>query len=90
MEPLLDAAATGAHPRRCPATTADDRPATRASTTRPTREPFLDERAHEIRVLCDYRDQLMHERNRLIGRLRWHLVRIAPEVEAQIGPAPLK
>jgi transposase len=31
---------------------------------------FLDEQAHEIRVLCDYRDQLMHERNRLINRLR--------------------
>src|SRR5947209_162441 len=51
---------------------------------------FLDEQAHEIRVLCDYRDQLMHERNRLINRLRWHLVRIAPEIEAQIGPAALK
>src|ERR1700744_1285167 len=46
---------------------------------------FLDEQAHEIRVLCDYRDQLMHERNRLINRLRWHLVRIAPVIEAQIG-----
>ena len=51
---------------------------------------FLDEQAHEIRVLCDYRDQLMHERNRLINRLRWHLVRIAPELEAQLGPAALK
>src|ERR1700734_46008 len=47
---------------------------------------FLDEQAHEIRVLCDYRDQLMHERARLINRLRWHLVRIAPEIESQIGP----
>ncbi|MGN6869480.1 MAG: IS110 family transposase [Solirubrobacteraceae bacterium] len=51
---------------------------------------FLDEQAHEIRVLCDYRDQLMHERNRLINRLRWHLVRIAPKIEAQLGPAALK
>jgi transposase len=51
---------------------------------------FLDEQAHEIRVLCDYRDQLMNERNRLISRLRWHLVRIAPEIEAQLGPAALK
>jgi transposase len=50
----------------------------------------LDEQAHEIRVLCDYRDQLMHERNRLINRLRWHLVRIAPQIEAQLGPAALK
>ncbi len=51
---------------------------------------FLDEQAHEIRVLCDYRDQLMNERTRLINRLRWHLVRIAPELEAQRGPAALK
>ena len=51
---------------------------------------FLDEQAHEIRVLCDYRDQLMSERTRLINRLRWHLVRIAPELEAQLGPAALK
>ncbi|MGN6868552.1 MAG: IS110 family transposase [Solirubrobacteraceae bacterium] len=51
---------------------------------------FLDEQAHEIRVLCDYRDQLMGERNRLICRLRWHLVRIAPKIEAQLGPAALK
>jgi transposase len=51
---------------------------------------FLDEQAHEIRVLCDYRDQLMHERNQVINRLRWLLVRIAPEVETQIGPAALK
>jgi transposase len=51
---------------------------------------FLDEQAHEIRLLCDYRDQLMHERVRLINRLRWHLVRIAPHLEAQIGPQALK
>ena len=51
---------------------------------------FLDEHAHQIRVLCDYRDQLMGERIRLISRLRWHLVRIAPEIEAQLGPAALK
>jgi transposase len=51
---------------------------------------FLDQQAHEIRVLCDYRDQLMHERNQLINRLRWLLVRIAPEIESQIGPAALK
>ena len=51
---------------------------------------FLDEQAHEIRVLCDYRDQLISERTKLINRLRWHLVRIAPELEAQLGPAALK
>ena len=36
----------------------------------------------EIRVLCDYRDQLISERTRMINRLRWHLVTIAPELEA--------
>jgi transposase len=51
---------------------------------------FLDQQAHDIRVLCDYRDQLMGERNQLINRMRWLLVRIAPEIEAQIGPAALK
>jgi transposase len=51
---------------------------------------FLDEQAHEIRVLNDYRDQLISERVRLISRLRWHLVQIAPELEAQIRPAGLE
>ena len=41
-------------------------------------------------MLCDYRDQLVSERTKLINRLRWHLVRIAPELEAQLGPAALK
>jgi transposase len=50
---------------------------------------FLDEQAHEIRVLNDYRRQLVSERVRLINRLRWHLVQIAPELEAQIKPAGL-
>jgi transposase len=50
---------------------------------------FLDQRAHEIRVLTDYRDQLINERVRLVNRLRWHLVQIAPELEARIRPAGL-
>ena len=50
---------------------------------------FLDEQAHEIRVLTDYRDQLINERVRLVNRLRWHLVQIAPELEAQVRPAGL-
>jgi transposase len=50
---------------------------------------FLDEQAHEIRLLNDYRRQLVSERVRLINRLRWHLVQIAPEIEAQIKPAGL-
>ena len=50
---------------------------------------FLDEQAHEIRLLNDYRDQLVNERVRLVNRLRWHLVQVAPELEAQIRPAGL-
>src|SRR5436305_1274527 len=45
--------------------------------------------AHEIRILNDYRRQLVSERVRLINRLRWHLVQIAPEIETQIKPAGL-
>ena len=51
---------------------------------------FTDQHALEIRVLCDYRDQIICERTRMINRLRWHLVTIAPELEAQLGPASLR
>ena len=51
---------------------------------------FTDEHALEIRVLCDYRDQIISERTRMINRLRWHLVTIAPELEAQLGQASLR
>src|SRR5438874_8205767 len=50
---------------------------------------FLDEQALEIRVLNDYRDQLINERVRLASRLRWHLVQIAPELEAKVRPQGL-
>lgn len=42
---------------------------------------FLDEQAHEIRVLCDYRDQLMGERTRV--------PRVFPmrRNRAQLGPS---
>ncbi len=50
---------------------------------------FLDEQPLEIRVLNDYRDQLVNERVRLASRLRWHLVQIAPELEAQVRPQGL-
>jgi transposase len=52
-------------------------------------EAFLDEQAMDIRLLCDYRDQLITERVQLINRLRWHLLAIAPELEAQLSPAAL-
>ena len=51
---------------------------------------FTDQHALEIRVLCDYRDQLISDRTRMINRLRWHQVTIAPEIEAQIAQAALK
>ncbi|HEY3943840.1 MAG TPA: IS110 family transposase [Solirubrobacteraceae bacterium] len=51
---------------------------------------FTDEQAMEIRVLSDYRDQLVCERTRMINRLRWHLVTIAPDLEAQLRPESLK
>ena len=53
-------------------------------------QAFCDEQAMEIRLLCDYRDQLISERTRMINRLRWHLVTLAPDLEAQLFPASLK
>jgi transposase len=53
-------------------------------------QAFCDEQAMEIRLLCDYRDQIICERTRMINRLRWHLVTIAPDLEAQLGPAALR
>jgi transposase len=50
---------------------------------------FLDEQAMDIRLLCDYRDQLITELVRLINRLRWHLLAIEPQLEAQLSPAAL-
>jgi transposase len=45
---------------------------------------FLDERALEIRLICDHRSDLVAERTRQINRLRWHLVDLCPELEAKI------
>jgi transposase len=45
---------------------------------------FLDERALEIRLLADHRSDIVAERTRMINRLRWHLVDLCPELEAQI------
>jgi transposase len=53
-------------------------------------QAVCDEHAMEIRLLCDYRDQLIGERTRMICRLRWHLVTIAPDLEAQLAQAALK
>lgn len=51
---------------------------------------FTDKPAMEIRVLSDYREQIICERVRMINRLRWHLVTIAPELEAQLKPESLR
>jgi transposase len=48
---------------------------------------FLDEQAMEIRLLCDYRDQLVNERTRVANTLRWHLLAIEPDLEASLRPA---
>jgi len=45
---------------------------------------FLDQRALEIRLLLDHRADLVAERTRQINRLRWHLVDLCPELEAEI------
>jgi transposase len=44
----------------------------------------LDERALEIRLLCDHRDDLVAERTRHQNRLRWHLVELDAELEASV------
>ena len=45
---------------------------------------FLDERAIEIRLLADHRDDLVAERTRAQNRLHWHLVDLCPELEATL------
>jgi transposase len=45
---------------------------------------FLDERALEIRLLCEHRDDLVAERTRHQNRLRWHLVDLDAELEATL------
>jgi transposase len=45
---------------------------------------YLDERAMEIRLLFDHREDLVRERTRMQNRLRWHLLELCPELEAQL------
>ncbi|MBV9364801.1 MAG: IS110 family transposase, partial [Solirubrobacterales bacterium] len=45
---------------------------------------FLDERAMEIRLLVDHREDLVAERTRTVNRLRWHLFALCPELEASL------
>jgi transposase len=45
---------------------------------------YLDERAMEIRLLCDHRNDLIAERTRTVNRLRWHLLTLCPELERSL------
>jgi transposase len=51
---------------------------------------FLDPQAMEIRLRCDYRDQLVGERTRAVNTLRWHLLSLDPELEASLRPSGLQ
>jgi transposase len=44
----------------------------------------LEEAALEIRLLSDHREDMIAERTRAQNRLRWHLVDLAPELEASL------
>ena len=48
---------------------------------------YLDERAMEIRLLFDHREDLVRERTRMQNRLRWHLLELCPALEAKLPPA---
>lgn len=50
---------------------------------------YLDERAMNIRLLFDHREDLIKERTRMQNRLRWHLLELCPEVEAQLSRGSL-
>ena len=45
---------------------------------------FCDERAMEIRLLAEHRGNLVAERTRAQNRLRWHLLDLCPELEAEL------
>jgi transposase len=45
---------------------------------------YLDQRAMDIRLLSDDREDLVAERTRIQNRLRWHLLELCPELEAKL------
>jgi hypothetical protein len=45
---------------------------------------FLDERAMEIRLLLDHRQDLFAERTRTVNRLRLHLLALCPELQSSL------
>ena len=46
---------------------------------------YLDERAMEIRLISDHRQDLVAERTGTVNRLRWHLLQLRPELERSVG-----
>ena len=50
---------------------------------------YLDERAMEIRLLFDHREDLVRERTRVQNRLRWHLLELCPALEAKLAAGAL-
>ena len=51
---------------------------------------YLDERAMEIRLLSDDRQDLVAERTRAQNRLRWHLLDLCPELECSLKRGALE
>jgi transposase len=51
---------------------------------------YLDERAMEIRLLSDHRQDLVAERTRAQNRLRWHLLELCPELERSLKRGSLE
>ena len=45
---------------------------------------YLDQRAMEIRLISDHRNNLVADRTRVVNRLRWHLLVLCPELEASL------
>lgn len=45
---------------------------------------FLDEEAMDIKLLVDHREDLEQESTRIVGRLRWHLHALWPELELPV------
>jgi transposase len=48
---------------------------------------YLNEQAMEIRLLLEHRNDLVVERTRTVNRLRWHLLELCPELEANHAQA---
>jgi transposase len=45
---------------------------------------WLDDEAMQIKLLLDHREDLEQESTRIVGRLRWHLVDLWPELELPV------